>query len=78
MTITKVSTNPHGFTCSCIRCGKTIGAMGREHEPRYADHDGIPFRSYYCEPCAIYRNEQRKAEGFDNTPIVAIEARGAK
>jgi hypothetical protein len=26
--------------------------MGREHEPRFADLDGEPFRAYYCETCA--------------------------
>lgn len=52
MRLQEVELNPNGFCCVCSDCGKTIGAMGRETEPRYADPDGACFSAYYCEDCA--------------------------
>jgi len=42
----------YGFCCYCKGCGKVIGDMGNEAEPRFADLDGEPFKAYYCVPCA--------------------------
>lgn len=51
------------FSVVCIRCQKR-GTAGSERyrsysrtqenpEVRFADLDGIPFKSYYCESCAV-------------------------
>jgi len=37
------------LTFACCACGKRAD---QNHAPVYADHDGEPFKAYYCAECA--------------------------
>lgn len=58
---------PEFFFC-CIRCGDRTSSKAEAGS--VADLDGMPFRAYYCGPCAHIRREERKAAGFSNAPII--------
>ena len=52
MRMQEVNTKTHGFTCTCCKCSKVLGVIGREKEQRFADLDGPSFEAYYCPECA--------------------------
>ena len=59
------------FTFACIRCGKPTRS---DEEGACADLHGIPFRSYYCSPCASVRRAERMRAGYSDTPVTEIKA----
>ena len=69
MKLAKVYPQTPKFRAACIRCG-----MPHDSDKLMADLQGIPFRSYYCQPCALIRVAEREAAGFSNEPIVERKA----
>jgi hypothetical protein len=56
MKLQRVELRP-GQRLLCCRCCKWVGEPIRladrvEEQPVYADLKGVPFKSYYCAPCA--------------------------
>ena len=56
MNLVKVKESSLKMKCGCYNCRKII----KEISLMYADLDGEPFRSYYCEDCKqeIINNER--------------------
>ena len=51
----------------CIRCGGRFSSASM-----LADLDGVPFRAYYCAPCAAVRRAERMAADIVQGPIVEV------
>jgi hypothetical protein len=68
MKMLPVDVSTHGFTCTCIRCGRRIEGQS----PRFADLDGVPFRAYYCPPCAETRMNAKTKVDYTPEEAVAI------
>ena len=47
MNLKKVTRGSLDMKCGCISCRKTINDISL----MYADLDGLPYRSYYCQEC---------------------------
>jgi hypothetical protein len=69
MKLAKVYPQTPKFRAACIRCG-----MPHDSDKLLADLDGIPFRAYYCDPCAQIRLAERESAGYSNAPIIGRSA----
>ena len=56
------------FTFLCIRCNTRTASTGAA----VADLESIPWRAYYCGPCAAVRRAERRRADIVQGPIVEV------